>query len=108
MRFTILFPDSEVKPVYHHRKFCYEHHRSQRDYPIKKRKFYYDRSSVPNPDRGMSCKGITSFPRKKFTCDTSGSSATMCGGFSRLFLSSYVIWYFQSWFGFSADFGFFS
>ncbi|XP_058211888.1 telomere repeat-binding protein 5-like isoform X2 [Rhododendron vialii] len=71
--------DSEVKPVYHHRKFCYKYQRSQRDYPIKKRKLYYDHSSVPNPDRGISCKGITSFPGKKFSCDASASSATMCG-----------------------------
>ncbi|KAG5566931.1 hypothetical protein RHGRI_002476 [Rhododendron griersonianum] len=71
--------DSEVKPVYHHRKFCYKYQRSQRDYPIKKRKLYYDHSSLPNPDRGISCKGITSFPGKKFSCDASASSATMCG-----------------------------
>lgn len=73
-------PDSEVKPVYHHRKLCYKYQRSQRDYPIKKRKLYYDHSSVPKPDRGISCKGITSFPGKKFSCDASASSATMCGG----------------------------
>ncbi|KAF7142033.1 hypothetical protein RHSIM_Rhsim06G0146200 [Rhododendron simsii] len=71
--------DSEVKPVYHHRKLCYKYQRSQRDYPIKKRKLYYDHSSVPKPDRGISCKGITSFPGKKFSCDASASSATMCG-----------------------------
>ncbi|XP_028123138.1 telomere repeat-binding protein 5-like [Camellia sinensis] len=69
--------DSEIKPVYHNRKICYKHRRSQRDYPFKKRRLY-DRSSVSNFE-GISSEGISSSPRKGFSCDASGSSATPRG-----------------------------
>ncbi|GMP49336.1 hypothetical protein CsSME_00016356 [Camellia sinensis var. sinensis] len=69
--------DSEIKPVYHNRKICYKRRRSQRDYPFKKRRLY-DRSSVSNFE-GISSEGISSSPRKGFSCDASGSSATPRG-----------------------------
>ncbi|GMP49328.1 hypothetical protein CsSME_00016350 [Camellia sinensis var. sinensis] len=69
--------DSEIKPVYHNRKICYKHRRSQMDYPFKKRRLY-DRSSVSNFE-GISSEGISSSPRKGFSCDASGSSATPRG-----------------------------
>ncbi|KAF5953454.1 hypothetical protein HYC85_006310 [Camellia sinensis] len=67
--------NAEIKPVYHNRKICYKRRRSQRDYPFKKRRLY-DRSSVSNFE-GIKSKGISSSPRKGFSCDasTSGISA---------------------------------
>ncbi|GMP49322.1 hypothetical protein CsSME_00016344 [Camellia sinensis var. sinensis] len=68
--------DSEIKPVYHNRKICYKHRRSQRDYPFKKRRLY-DRSSVSNFE-GISSEGISSSPRKGFSCDASASGISAC------------------------------
>ncbi|KAL7173380.1 hypothetical protein ACSBR2_032781 [Camellia fascicularis] len=70
--------DSETRCVYLNRKIGYKRKRSLTDYPIKKR-IFYDRSSVSNSDGGISSEGICSSPRKGFSCDASGSGATIHG-----------------------------
>ncbi|XP_052210416.1 telomere repeat-binding protein 5-like isoform X2 [Diospyros lotus] len=68
--------DSETKPSYHYRKNCYRRQRSQRDYPLKKRKLYH-RSWVTNPDGGS--RDIHSSSGIEFSCDASGSDTRMHG-----------------------------
>ncbi|KAF7120538.1 hypothetical protein RHSIM_Rhsim13G0081300 [Rhododendron simsii] len=71
---------SETKPGYHNRKNCYKRKRSLRDYPLKKR-ILYDGRSLSNSDGGITSEGISSSPRKGFSCDASGSGATLHGAF---------------------------
>jgi len=72
--------DLEKKPVYHNRKICYKRKRSLRDYPFKKR-ILLDGRSFSNSDGGITSEGISSSPRKGFSCDASGSGATLHGAF---------------------------
>ncbi|KAF7120403.1 hypothetical protein RHSIM_Rhsim13G0081000 [Rhododendron simsii] len=69
---------AETKPGYHNRKNCYKRKRSPRDYPLKKR-ILYDGHSLSNSDGGITSEGISSSPRKGFSCDASGSGATLHG-----------------------------
>ncbi|KAG5515277.1 hypothetical protein RHGRI_036350 [Rhododendron griersonianum] len=71
---------AETKPGYHNRKNCYKRKRSLRDYPLKKR-ILYDGRSLSNSDGGITSEGISSSPRKGFSCDASGSGATLHGAF---------------------------
>ncbi|XP_058199530.1 telomere repeat-binding protein 5-like [Rhododendron vialii] len=71
---------AETKPAYHNRKNCYKRKRSLRDYPLKKR-ILYDGRSLSNSDGGITSEGISSSPRKGFSCDASGSGATLHGAF---------------------------
>ncbi|KAL6967542.1 hypothetical protein U1Q18_033350 [Sarracenia purpurea var. burkii] len=67
---------ADAKPVYHNRKSWYKRQRSRIDYPLKKR-ILYDRSSVSNSSGGIRSGGISTSPRKRFSCEASGSGTTM-------------------------------
>ncbi|XP_059660764.1 telomere repeat-binding protein 2 isoform X2 [Cornus florida] len=54
---------TEIRALYRNRKNCYKRHRSQKDYPVKKRKLF-SRSRVSN----------SGSPRKGFSRDAFGSS----------------------------------
>ncbi|KAJ8535578.1 hypothetical protein K7X08_023298 [Anisodus acutangulus] len=69
--------DSETRHVYQNRKNGYTAERSQRDFPIKKRKLYYC-NSFSNSDGGSS-DGISSSPTKDLNRDTSGYSLASSG-----------------------------
>ncbi|GAB4860140.1 hypothetical protein Ancab_011618 [Ancistrocladus abbreviatus] len=53
----------EIPPVYHNRKNGYKRQRSQRIYPLKKRKLF-EYGSVPNSDGGISSESMCESPEK--------------------------------------------
>lgn len=66
----------EIKPAYRSRNNCYKRHRSQRDYPFKKRRLYRC-SSTSNSDNGHN---VVSLPRRDFNSHASNSGAKVNGG----------------------------
>ncbi|XP_050379386.1 telomere repeat-binding protein 5-like [Argentina anserina] len=53
--------DGKIKQVYHNGRPCYAHQRSQKIYPFKKRKFFYQKPFTTS-DRGCNCENIYSSP----------------------------------------------
>lgn len=59
----MMLPESDTKPVFHSRKICYTHQRSQRS-SFKRRK-HFDRSLISISDRGICSEVVSSSCEKK-------------------------------------------
>ncbi|KAJ4970447.1 hypothetical protein NE237_003546 [Protea cynaroides] len=68
--------DEETKPVHRSRKSSYTRQRSQRNFPLKKRKLF-DGSSISTSDGGISSEGVSNSPIKGIHKDVMGSGATV-------------------------------
>ncbi|KAM2985806.1 hypothetical protein FF2_006159 [Malus domestica] len=66
----------DMKPNYHNRKNCYKRQRSQMNMPFKKRRLF-DRSTVPNPDQGISREGFFDLRGKGTNVNASASCSKM-------------------------------
>ncbi|GAV78278.1 hypothetical protein CFOL_v3_21746 [Cephalotus follicularis] len=75
---TLSNKDADFENVYHSRKNCYKHQRSQRNFPIKKRKFY-ECSSELNSDEGISSEGISGSPERGMKGDAYSCCPKMHG-----------------------------
>lgn len=74
-----MLSDGELRTVYRNRNSCYKSIRSERNYPIKKRRLF-NYSSVSNYDGGISGEDICVSPKRVMNGDVSGLCSKMHGG----------------------------
>ncbi|ESR38092.1 Telomere repeat-binding protein 5 [Citrus sinensis] len=73
---VLMVSDGDLKTVYHNRNSYYRSIRSERNYPIKKRRLF-NCSSVPNYDRKIRSEGICVSPERCINGDVSALCAKM-------------------------------
>ncbi|XP_044482755.1 telomere repeat-binding protein 5-like isoform X2 [Mangifera indica] len=73
---TLSSTDGELRSVYRSRNSCYKSIRSERNYPIKKRRLF-NYSSESNYDGGISGEGICVSPKRVMNEDVSGLCSKM-------------------------------
>ncbi|XP_031254976.1 telomere repeat-binding protein 5-like [Pistacia vera] len=73
---TLSNTDGELRTVYRTRNSCYKSIRSERNYPIKKRRLF-NYSSVSNYDGGISGEDICVSPKRVMNGDVSGLCSKM-------------------------------
>lgn len=82
---VLIVSDGDLKTVYHNRNSYYRSIRSERNYPIKKRRLF-NCSSVPNYDRKIRSEGICVSPERCINGDVSALCAKMHEGILRYML----------------------
>lgn len=79
---VLMVSDGDLKTVYRNRNSYYKSIRSERNYPIKKRRLF-NCSSVPNYDRKISSEGICVSPERGINGDVSALCTKMHEGILR-------------------------
>lgn len=72
----LMLSDGKIRQVYCNARTCYAYQRSQKIYPFKKRKFFYQQP-LTSSDRGFDCESICSSPEKAVDGDNCCAGSRM-------------------------------